>query len=67
MGEVSLYWSIGAFIMMVLTLIVALCYEESPKFRYKFKFCFYVFYVSSVALITVPFFIFRPKNVDNMK
>jgi len=51
--------------ILALIIILALC-KVSPAFQYKFKFCLFAVYVPIGALITIPFFALRPKDVRNM-
>jgi len=61
-----LLWMAVLFTLMIVFLVTLVLYEDSPKFQYRFKFCFFVVYVSLVCLLTIPFNMFNPGNVENL-
>jgi len=61
----SEFW-VGLTTVLMLTSFVIILYEDSPTFRYKFKFCLYTILVSIVMLIFLPISMLRPRNVENL-
>lgn len=53
-------------ILAGLILVLPFLYESSHVFRFYLKFLLYYLWVNFMAVIIIPVFLFRPKNVKNL-
>jgi lysophosphatidate acyltransferase len=61
-------WPIVPWLLALLAiLLTVILYEEYPSFRYRFKFVLYVIYVSTFTFLTIPLYLWRPKDVRNIE